>query len=451
MSIKLTDTQIVMLSAAAQRDDRCLVAPRNLKGGAAQKVAAKLIDGGLAKEIKAKPGAPVWRQDEQAGQSFALKLTAAGVRAIAIDDRSASDDTRDDSGERVRVAAANSEIIRQTAAEVPAAGAPSPSAPRGGTKLARVLELLQRDCGATLEELIAATDWLPHTTRAALTGLRKRGYAVTIDRSDKERGSTYRARLGETIDIGGAGGSKRRSTDNLRYPKIEERSTRGEAASATGSVMSRGRRSGDVGEIFLSSVVAEQSRNARRDCRGPCRSRRRPASSSMAQSFGRDGSRPFAALATPEGSGLSASGGCARRPRQGDCAFYSRFARRRDRFRRQSLQAAQAEDAGRDWPQSGRAARPRVERQTGKGDGARQGLCLERPRPLAAFPKSLRPSPAQVGTVTAFSACDPAKERPTPGEASWARLSKLSRQRPNRNLMSSSTAKPRRDSVEVCP
>jgi hypothetical protein len=54
-----------MLSAAAQRDDRCLVAPRNLKGGAAQRVAAKLIDGGLAKEIKAKPGAPVWRRDEQ--------------------------------------------------------------------------------------------------------------------------------------------------------------------------------------------------------------------------------------------------------------------------------------------------------------------------------------------------------------------------------------------------
>ena len=84
MSIKLTDTQIVMLSAAAQRDDRCLVAPRNLKGGAAQKVAAKLIDDGLAKEIKAKPEAPVWRRDEQGGQSFALKLTAAGVRAIAM-------------------------------------------------------------------------------------------------------------------------------------------------------------------------------------------------------------------------------------------------------------------------------------------------------------------------------------------------------------------------------
>jgi hypothetical protein len=90
MSIKLTDTRIVMLSAAAQRDDRCLVAPRNLKGGAAQKVAAKLIDGGLAKEIKAKPEAPVWRQDEQAGLSFALKLTAAGGRAIVTDNRLAS-------------------------------------------------------------------------------------------------------------------------------------------------------------------------------------------------------------------------------------------------------------------------------------------------------------------------------------------------------------------------
>ena len=38
--------------------------------------------------------------------------------------------------------------------------------------------LLQRDNGATLDEVIAATGWLPHTSRAALTGLRKRGYAI---------------------------------------------------------------------------------------------------------------------------------------------------------------------------------------------------------------------------------------------------------------------------------
>ena len=49
MSIKLTDTQLVLLSAAAQREDRCLVASPTLKGGAAQKVASKLISAGLCK------------------------------------------------------------------------------------------------------------------------------------------------------------------------------------------------------------------------------------------------------------------------------------------------------------------------------------------------------------------------------------------------------------------
>ena len=73
-----------------------------------------------------------------------------------------------------------------------------PSAPRGGSKLARVIALLERDHGATIEELIAATGWLAHTTRAALTGLRKRGYPVAIDRSDDKRGSFYRIPAAET-------------------------------------------------------------------------------------------------------------------------------------------------------------------------------------------------------------------------------------------------------------
>jgi hypothetical protein len=67
-----------------------------------------------------------------------------------------------------------------------------PHAPRRGSKLAQVIELLQRENGATVDELMAATGWLAHTTRATLTGLRKRGYAVAIDRSDHERGSAYR-------------------------------------------------------------------------------------------------------------------------------------------------------------------------------------------------------------------------------------------------------------------
>ena len=53
-----------------------------------------------------------------------------------------------------------------------------------------MLALLQRPEGATLAELIAATGWLPHTTRAALTGIRKKGHAV--ERSKRGQETCYR-------------------------------------------------------------------------------------------------------------------------------------------------------------------------------------------------------------------------------------------------------------------
>ena len=42
MSVELTDAQLVMMSAAAQRKDRCLSAPATIKGAALSKVSAKL-------------------------------------------------------------------------------------------------------------------------------------------------------------------------------------------------------------------------------------------------------------------------------------------------------------------------------------------------------------------------------------------------------------------------
>jgi hypothetical protein len=56
------------------------------------------------------------------------------------------------------------------------------AAPRDGSKLAQVIEHLERADGATIIDLTQATGWLPHTTRAELTGLRKRGYAVIRER-----------------------------------------------------------------------------------------------------------------------------------------------------------------------------------------------------------------------------------------------------------------------------
>ena len=56
--------------------------------------------------------------------------------------------------------------------------------------------MLSAEQGATIEALIAATGWLPHTTRAVLTGLRKRGYA--IERTTELTGSRW---LGAIIPI----------------------------------------------------------------------------------------------------------------------------------------------------------------------------------------------------------------------------------------------------------
>lgn len=52
------------------------------------------------------------------------------------------------------------------------------AAPPAATKISMVLDLLRRVEGASLDEMVQATRWLPHTTRAALTGLKKKGHVI---------------------------------------------------------------------------------------------------------------------------------------------------------------------------------------------------------------------------------------------------------------------------------
>ena len=56
------------------------------------------------------------------------------------------------------------------------------SAPRRQTKIGGVIARLEREQGATLDEMVKATGWLPHTTRAALTGLKKKGHTIQRDK-----------------------------------------------------------------------------------------------------------------------------------------------------------------------------------------------------------------------------------------------------------------------------
>jgi hypothetical protein len=69
MSIKLNDTQLVLLSAASQRMDQYLTLPSGARLAPAKKAGAKLLAEGLAREVQARKDASVWRRDDDAGQA----------------------------------------------------------------------------------------------------------------------------------------------------------------------------------------------------------------------------------------------------------------------------------------------------------------------------------------------------------------------------------------------
>lgn len=80
---------------------------------------------------------------------------------------------------------------RRVARKTTPAASTSSSPVTNVSKRDQLAALLLRDEGATLDQMVAATGWLPHTTRAALTGLKKLGYGIDSDKIDGVR--TYRA------------------------------------------------------------------------------------------------------------------------------------------------------------------------------------------------------------------------------------------------------------------
>ena len=196
---KLTDSQLIILSAAAARADEFAIAPAKMNRAAAMKVGASLVARQLMREVKAKPGMPAWREDAK-GHPVSLMITAAGRKAIGVDDRArkveaAADGVsvcdkrgvtnRADKSENKALATrsrAKTEQRPKTSASPEAKVGAALVSPRAGSKQALLIEMLRAKTGATLDALVDATGWLPHTTRAALTGLRKRGYAITRGR-----------------------------------------------------------------------------------------------------------------------------------------------------------------------------------------------------------------------------------------------------------------------------
>jgi len=68
------------------------------------------------------------------------------------------------------------------------------------TKKAQLIRMLSRKAGADVAAISEKFGWLPHSTRAALTGLRKSGYELDAENPGNGKPLRYRITCKPTAD-----------------------------------------------------------------------------------------------------------------------------------------------------------------------------------------------------------------------------------------------------------
>ncbi|QCO55569.1 DUF3489 domain-containing protein [Pseudorhodobacter turbinis] len=172
---QLTKTQILILTAGAQRPGYIAVPlPKRLHGAAAKMAVSKMIERGLLEEVDAniRKGEPLWRETG-GGYGTTLRVTNFGQAAIGI------------------VPERGTQINHPPPSDANSA----PFAPRMGTKQAQLVALLEAPEGATMKILIAATGWQAHTLRGAMSGALGKRLGLTVTSTKEEgRARIYRIR-----------------------------------------------------------------------------------------------------------------------------------------------------------------------------------------------------------------------------------------------------------------
>ena len=188
---KLSDTQLVILNAACQRDDRAVLPLPKKMGGEKPNLAASnsiksMLKNGLIEEVDAKVGEPMWRETGD-GHGVTLVATEAALAALGFDTRGETSDAADTAKpEKVKPKKSSKGAKPQAKEKAQRAG-------RTDSKQAQLVAMLKRAKGASIAEIVEAFDWQPHTVRGAIAGALKKklGLNVTSEK-DEKRGRVYR-------------------------------------------------------------------------------------------------------------------------------------------------------------------------------------------------------------------------------------------------------------------
>jgi hypothetical protein len=178
---KLTDTHLVILSHAAQHPEgRVLPLPNGKanKGGADTRALKSLLRRHLVQEEIARPEDQEWARAES-GERLTLTITPEGLAAIGVSEETGqeNDGLAGEPGTNSAVPTSPSQVSEDVDART--GGSPDVVV-RAGTKGAAIVELLRREAGATLPELVTASGWQAHSVRGFLSGTLKKKHGLTV-------------------------------------------------------------------------------------------------------------------------------------------------------------------------------------------------------------------------------------------------------------------------------